>query len=77
MIDFGLFFGGQNDEKSRKNDLEKHTFFYLDLGNIQSFLYNIALRFYLEGSHNFLNLDLSRNKELKIGIWPGWLLEGE
>ena len=26
-VDFGVVFGGQNDEKSRKNDVEKHVFF--------------------------------------------------
>ena len=44
--------------------------------DIQSFLYNKVLRFNLEGSLIFVNLDLPRYKELEIGIWPGWLLEG-
>ena len=44
--------------------------------DIQNFLYNKALRFYLEGSGIFLNLNLSRYKELKIGVRPGWLVEG-
>ena len=29
IIDFGLDFGGQNDEQSRKNRVERHAFFWL------------------------------------------------
>ena len=52
-------------------------FGFMDLGQYSNFLYNKALRFYLEGSGIFLNLDLSRYKELEIGVWLGSLLEGE
>ena len=34
--------------------------------DIQNFLYNKALRFYLEGSGIFLNVDLPRYKELEM-----------
>ena len=66
----------RHPDKVSENTFEKRCFASWIWVDIQDFLYNMVLRFYLEGSRIFLNLDLSKYKELEIGIWAGWLLNG-